>query len=79
MTDYQLFGKQISEYRKRASRKPLPYVLLVMVPAWILGVAATIVIFPIYLLWMVFSATWFAIHHINRPVELFRNMQNAEF
>ena len=79
MTDYQLFGKQISEYRKRASRKPLPYVLLVMVPAWILGVAATIVIFPIYLLWMVFSATWFAIHHINRPGELFRNMQNAEF
>ena len=79
MTDYQLFGRQVAEYRKRANRKSLPYVLLVMIPAWILGVVATIVIFPIYLLWMVFSATWFAIHHINRPEELFRNMRNAEF
>ena len=79
MTDYQLFGKQIEEYRKRVNKKPLPYVLLVMIPAWILGVIATIVIFPIYLLWMMYSATWFAIHHIHRPEELFRNMRNAEF
>ena len=79
MTDYQLFGKQIEEYRKRANRKSLPYILLVMIPACILGVVATIVIFPIYLLWIVFSATWFAIHHIHRPEELFRNMRNAEF
>jgi hypothetical protein len=55
------------------------YFWLVRLPAWILGVITNVILFPIYLLWMMYSAVWFAIHHIGRPEELFRNMRNAEF
>ena len=79
MTDDKMYEVQILEFRKRARRTPLSYILLISIPAMILGVIINIILFPIYVLWMVYAATVFAIHHIHRPEELFRNMRNAEF
>lgn len=70
---------KIALWRRKACRKPISHILLVRIPAYVLGALTTVVLFPIYMLWMVYAATCFAIHHIVSPRELFRNMRNAEF
>ena len=79
MIDDKTYEAQILEFRKRTRQKPLSYILLISIPSAILGVIINIILFPFYLLWMVYAATLFAIHHIVSPRELFRNMRNAEF
>ena len=79
MIDDKTYEAQILEFRKRARRTPLSYILLISIPSAILGVIINIILFPFYLLWMVYAATVFAIHHIVNPRELFRNMRNSEF
>lgn len=70
---------KIALWRRDVRRKPLSYILLVRIPAYVLGALTTIALFPIYMLWMVYASAWFAIHHIVNPRELFRNMRDAEF
>lgn len=79
MTDDKMYEVQILEFRKRARRTSLSYILLISIPSAVLGAIINIILFPIYVLWMVYAATCFAIHHIVSPRELFRNMRNAEF
>ena len=70
---------KIALWRTKTCRKPISHILLVRISAYVLGALTTVVLFPIYMLWMVYAATCFAIHHIVSPQELFRNMRNAEF
>ena len=70
------YSETIIEMRERSSRKPTSYILLVQIPAFVIGLVISIAMLPITTVIIVLCYVFNAIKCCARPEEQIRMVQN---
>ena len=73
MDDYL---ETLHEMRKQSKRKHISYILLVQIPAFVIGTIISIAMLPITIIMLNICYIWNAIKRCNRPEEQIRMIRN---
>jgi hypothetical protein len=73
MDDYL---ETLREWRKQSERKPTSYILLVKIPAFVIGTILSIAMLPITTIMVNVCYMWNALKRCNRPEEQIRMVRN---
>ena len=73
MDDY---FETLREMRKQSKKKPTSYILLVQIPAFVIGTIISIAMLPITTIMLNICYIWNAIKTCNRPEEQIRMVKN---
>lgn len=70
------YPETIIEIRKRSSRKPIPYILLVKIPAFVIGTIISLAMLPITSIIIVLGYVFNALKGCPTPGEQIRMVKN---